>query len=163
MIVEIRSDKVTIVTPFTGVWIEILLINPNSTRAAASLPSRECGLKLYNFPSLPPANWCHSLHGSVDWNTVLSCGQLRLTHMSLPSRECGLKFFPFLFFPGIRNRHSLHGSVDWNWFVINIVNAKTLSLPSRECGLKSLIICMMLMVQIVTPFTGVWIEISWHL
>ena len=35
-----------------------------------------------------------------------------------------------------------------------------LSLPSRECGLKSLAMDRYLLVFFVTPFAGVWIEIS---
>ena len=34
------------VTPFAGVWIEIMLL-PGDGNAVVSLPSRECGLKFY--------------------------------------------------------------------------------------------------------------------
>ena len=58
----------TFVTPFMGVWIEIL------TMAGTLFPSS-----------------CHSLYGSVDWNeTVAKEG--RKFGMSLPLWECGLKF-----------------------------------------------------------------------
>ena len=66
------------VTPFTGVWIEINLTGIITSSAQASLPSRECGLKLYRLS----CRWCvtagHSLHGSVDWNSK-PCGFYRFS------------------------------------------------------------------------------------
>ena len=55
--------------------------------------------------------------------------------MSLPMRECGLK-------PVVRpfERH------------------KQKSLPMRECGLKRLSLFLSLIVLVVTPHAGVWIE-----
>ena len=52
------------VTPFAGVWIEILKeIILNVYRE--SLPSRECGLK-YRFEAMEGEKLSHSLRGSVD-------------------------------------------------------------------------------------------------
>ncbi len=59
------------------------------------------------------------------------------TAMSLPSRECGLKF--------LATNPNCH---------------YTLSLPSRECGLKYIPLPYMDIRMAVTPFAGVWIEIS---
>ena len=56
---------------------------------------------------------------------------------SLPSRECGLKFAP------------VHGEC-----------LRSKSLPSRECGLKFFEVCTHGCNPTVTPFAGVWIEIS---
>ena len=36
------------------------------------------------------------------------------------------------------------------------------SLPSRECGLKSKFLCIDPLINPVTPFAGVWIEITWN-
>ena len=96
------------VTPFAGVWIEIMLL-PGDGNAVVSLPSRECGLKL-------------------DDDMIAGTGEL-----SLPSRECGLKSFPsdcihldFFVTPfagvwiEIRRDFRIIGSIK--------------SLPSRECG-----------------------------
>ena len=38
---------VVIVTPFTGVWIEIIALNKSLSPGQLSLPLRECGLKFY--------------------------------------------------------------------------------------------------------------------
>ena len=59
------------VTPYTGVWIEIM---PNRLRChlPMSLPTRECGLK-YIRQAQEILSRRHSLHGSVDWN--FSAGQ----------------------------------------------------------------------------------------
>ena len=64
------------VTPFAGVWIEIVKCTMR-IMLLVSLPSRECGLKFINFTTKD------------------------MKAKSLPSRECGLKFHvrdpPFLF------------------------------------------------------------------
>ena len=56
------------VTPFAGVWIEIMML-PDPLGGMGSLPSRECGLKFAAYLDQ---------HGA---------------ELSLPSRECGLKSF----------------------------------------------------------------------
>ena len=75
------------VTPFAGVWIEILPRKDHTFAQMSSLPSRECGLK-----------WHPRCHDIVH-------------NLSLPSRECGLKYISL----GILESpagHSLRGSVD---------------------------------------------------
>ena len=122
------------VTPFMGVWIEILCKCKKRGRQQR-----------------------HSLHGSVDWNYIIDMnllgsnvtpfmgvwieifgnGNASITIKgSLPSWECGLKLLPAFGFPWLSNVtpfmgvwieiarcggqrirgncHSLHGSVDWN-------------------------------------------------
>ena len=89
---KIRKLLVNIaVTPFVGVWIEIMLIVNSVPIDITSLPSWECGLKFYIYLAVISYFW------------------------SLPSWECGLKYVK-------------HES-DWGQ-------------------------------NKVTPFVGVWIEIS---
>ena len=89
LIIHSFSGK-CVVTPFAGVWIEIGFNLHAVTTSYTSLPSRECGLK----------------YRKKDGRLILQS--------SLPSRECGLK---------------LAGLCS--------ILAKMWSLPSRECGLKS--------------------------
>ena len=109
------------VTPYVGVWIE----------TCSSLGSSE-GLT------------CHSLCGSVDWNSsaydliqaycksllMWECGLKRVSHnqiiwggKSLLMWECGLKLRS-----GFANlayeRHSLCGSVDWNIFASCLASSR---------------------------------------
>ena len=45
---KIRKLLVNIaVTPFVGVWIEVILLLPIHSKSQQSLPSWECGLKYY--------------------------------------------------------------------------------------------------------------------
>ena len=74
------------VTPFAGVWIEIILPSKNST-VTLSLPLRECGLKWVRRESERERDW------------------------SLPLRECGLKLSYVVDDSG-NIGHSLCGSVD---------------------------------------------------
>ena len=133
--IRINTNKVT---PFTGVWIEILLHRKPKIRFRKSLPSRECGLKLYLVKF-------ESILLSV---TPFTGVWIEINHATDP---CG----------GMLCSHSLHGSVDWNIFSstqyitalpvtpftgvwieilppIGQPKAPHQSLPSRECGLKSL-------------------------
>ena len=88
-VIALHERKFFIVTPFAGVWIEIDVTEiPRPDNA--SLPSRECGLKCAAHH--PSSAWtCHSLRGSVDWNSWRKSQGSKKTP-SLPSRECGLKF-----------------------------------------------------------------------
>ena len=56
--------------------------------------------------------------------------------------------------------HSLRGSVDWNPVKFNVSKISVVSLPSRECGLKFTVLTVLPPVVLVTPFAGVWIEIT---
>ena len=104
------------VTPFVGVWIEICI---HSTQ----LTPKEC----------------HSLRGSVDWNSF------------------GEQFY------SNKVGHSLRGSVDWNFYRSMMGYKLTPSLPSWECGLKYNSNKQRDRRSEVTPFVGVWIEIlNWR-
>ena len=59
------NEKENIVTPFAGVWIEIKRKSALGSREAPSLPSRECGLK-YLCKAMRIEIIGHSLRGSVD-------------------------------------------------------------------------------------------------
>ena len=100
-----------LVTPYAGVWIEIIWRNKN-IRNRLSLPTRECGLKYYS------ASQRNAIKASLP---TRECGLKLVTETqqtqktpSLPTRECGLKF-----------PKSIHHYLS------------SVSLPTRECGLKS--------------------------
>ena len=103
--------------------------------ASESLPTRECGLK-YLWPLLCLQAW-----------------------PSLPTRECGLKsLFSRKYIVLIR--HSLRGSVDWNKeLIMSVIHDIGHSLRGSVdwnsiIKLRTPSIC-------VTPYAGVWIEISY--
>ena len=100
-----------LVTPLAGVWIEITKRLLDVVRTA-SLPLRECGLKLRMRSSLSGICQVTPLAGVWIEMWILT-DRLSLT-LSLPLRECGLKF--------LNNYH---------------VFRTNKSLPLRECGLKS--------------------------
>ena len=121
------------VTPFAGVWIEIIKEILN-VKLGSSLPSRECGLKL-----------------------CCTCATL-LAIWSLPSRECGLKwnisssrisFLSVTPFAGVWIEiwlpHESNISIDVTPFAGVWIEIS----QSRRPALRLL----------VTPFAGVWIEI----
>ena len=121
-----------LVTPFLGVWIEILQIQSHvlSYNRHSLLGSVDWNASI---GTLGTWTCCHSLLGSVDWNICIAT--------SLSLMTC----------------HSLLGSVDWNicpfsysslagvtpflgvwieiWFWISCIFSFS-SLPSWECGLK---------------------------
>ena len=97
------------VTPFAGVWIEIILTLSFVHLPPMSLPSRECGLKFWPMFFLRRSNLSlPSRECGLKYAKNLG---LLLIRLSLPSRECGLKSFndeqSFSF-----GSHSLRGSVD---------------------------------------------------
>ena len=59
------------VTPFLGVWIEIMGIKRMKSGSRLSLPFWECGLK-FKPPFGMSLQYRHSLFGSVDWNVMVS-------------------------------------------------------------------------------------------
>ena len=133
---KIRKLLVNIaVTPFVGVWIEIVYSNRCHVIPYLSLPSWECGLK-YN-----QNNLIHLLEYVTPfvgvWIEIDIDRLCEETRQSLPSWECGLKW---------QFQPHKPGPVP--------------SLPSWECGLKLRKEEKVLLHLIVTPFVGVWIEIS---
>ena len=121
-----------------------------------SHPTWVCGLK----PSIIAWNihyWSHTLRGCVDWNPSLSlyllvsivtpyvgvwietffCCTIRVRVMSHPTWVCGLKL----------------ESVNW-WVGFQM------SHPTWVCGLK-LFYLFLLLLNLVTPYVGVWIETSY--
>ena len=174
-----RSSPQSIVTPFVGVWIEISASRIKRTYIK-SLPSWECGLKLHTrtetavrVESLP--SWeCvlksfdvtllsdttsrHSLRGSVDWNKYPVTAKACLSSHSLRgsvdwnmwNMEKGEK----------NNSHSLRGSVDWN-STINRFRYYVYSHSLRGSVDWNNFYLFIERWNAVTPFVGVWIEISY--
>ncbi len=145
------------VTPFAGVWIEINILD------IISIIIRR-----------------HSLRGSVDWNitpdkpSAISCVtpfagvwiEISLETLTIsPCTSHSLRGSVdwnqnYLIKSGYIERHSLRGSVDWNWQLpayVFIKHGHSLR-GSVDWNIKSSInkpLC-----TCVTPFAGVWIEIT---
>ena len=64
MIVSNNDSRLFCVTPYAGVWIEIE-ITPYISSRSESLPTRECGLKFFQKSTIG-FDHRHSLRGSVD-------------------------------------------------------------------------------------------------
>ena len=78
-----------IVTPYAGVWIEIITRCILLYQQYESLPTRECGLKLkvrYRNVWMPVV----TPYAGV-WIEINSLKSKVLKILSLPTRECGLK------------------------------------------------------------------------
>ena len=123
------------VTPFAGVWIEMILNLPLYGILVASLPSRECGLKLELPLQIRQSDW--SLPSRECGLKSYKRQDASVLQLSLPSRECGLKSSEFLANPPAPFVTPFAGV----WIEIMYLFADTpavLSLPSRECGLKYL-------------------------
>ena len=146
------------VTPCVGVWIEIFVCF-----------------------SLSLSTVCHSLRGSVDWNS-LQGGFGNAKTKSLPAWECGLKSVGYLSTAkGIfvtpcvgvwieitlwmarqtgHCCHSLRGSVDWNLNAYETINR------NRGHSLRGSVdwnyepTHAVVSNPLVTPCVGVWIEIK---
>ena len=129
-----QFQKLRPVTPFAGVWIEIFQ-NSLQNQFHVVTPFAGVWIEIVLSKERYFVRLCHSLRGSVDWNTgVQQNGYQTIT--SLPSRECGLKY----------------SYIYWSIW-------EDESLPSRECGLKLLPELPGDNESGVTPFAGVWIEI----
>ena len=190
------------VTPFMGVWIEILCGGVLWLRIM-SHPLWVCGLKsplkilqychhschtLYGCVdwngrkvAVNFNNVCHTLYGCVDWNSQISVMFLSLSP-SHPLWVCGLKYFHHLWimipeachtlygcvdwnkarsvWPAARCCHTLYGCVDWN-LQSALLLAKSLRHTLYGCvdwnqirKINQSVKCT------VTPFMGVWIEMS---
>ena len=121
------------VTPFVGVWIEIV-----SSSISCVVAKRHSlrGSVDWNFPAgdVSASPCCHSLRGSVDWNRIFQ-HLLRCRKTSLPSWECGLKYFNCSFL-----LYCSKSLPSWecglkSFFIVFVIMALP-SLPSWECGLK---------------------------
>ena len=124
--------KLFLVTPYAGVWIEI---QPKQVAKflERSLPTRECGLKLFSVQSevhnhdvTPYAGvWIEIMKKVLQntwqmvtpyagvWIEIHRSKSKRNRVRSLPTRECGLKYL-LKEIHSAKPRHSLRGSVDWN-------------------------------------------------
>ena len=123
--------KYYIVTPYVGVWIEtaITVTRPGN---APSLLMWECGLKHLYRHLIQPLT-CHSLCGSVDWNTY--CVFVSLWCWS----------------------HSLCGSVDWNKSV-ELIKKSIIVTPYVGVWIETCYESVHSKHHRVTPYVGVWIE-----
>ena len=128
-----------VVTPFTGVWVEILYTHFKKL-STLSRPSRACELKLvskYNvFLPLCHAlhgrvSWnnksviiiaysrCHALHGRVSWNCIYYI--YILTYKVTPFTGVWVEMMMVFFSLHMFIRHALHGRVSWNHMFIQII------------------------------------------
>ena len=122
------------VTPFTGVWVEI-----DSKRGAINgaevTPFTGVWVEM-DFSETPKLKYgCHALHGRVSWNRLFR--RERRRQSSRPSRACELKWI-FL-------KH-LNWNMDVTPFTGVWVEIDYLGVSDDD--------------PIVTPFTGVWVEID---
>ena len=101
-------------------------------------------------------NMCHSLCGSVDWNTSLA-SWIRGRTTSLLMWECGLKPVDLLH-PRYTVAVTPYVGV---WIETLRTSWQTISWKSLlmwECGLKRPTKTIRIWVKNVTPYVGVWIE-----
>ena len=122
------------VTPFVGVWIEIYSIF-KGVRADYVTPFVGVWIEIHDKLASSLSCHSHSLRGSVDWNI-----QLYIVSLLHPS-------------------HSLRGSVDWNLLTVKalrLLQCHSLR-GSVDWNLQHLPFSS---VKGVTPFVGVWIEIT---
>ena len=166
------------VTPYAGVWIEIIYAVGMTYSCVTSLPTRECGLKSLSY--VPTCtSWQVTPYAGV-WIEISWSRNALSNSRSLPTRECGLKYK--LPWRDKRNiSHSLRGSVDWNCLVIvfrdweashslrgsvdwnkNKVPQDPEFFVTPYAGVWIEITCSGIpnLVVVVTPYAGVWIEIS---
>ena len=126
-------DKIA-VTPFVGVWIEIVAV-----------------LCLTFLLAVTP-------FVGVWIEMTISFGICVISKQSLPSWECGLKYVKRAFFKRKGKVTPFVGV----WIEISFCRIAWVicwSLPSWECGLKYSKRRISSSPQNVTPFVGVWIEI----
>ena len=118
-----------------GAWIEIYYVT-NFKPAHFVAPYMGAWIEIGTAKSASPEKEGRSLHGSVDWNPVgIICVR----------RDPG---------------RSLHGSVDWNGDGPPLYYETMMSLPTWERGLKSFWNSNGIILYIVAPYMGAWIEIS---
>ena len=137
--IEIEADGKRIanlnVTPFAGVWIEIVVCL-GFIRLGTVTPFAGVWIEIIDFSDACISNKVTPFAGV--WIEIFLIFHKQSAVPSLPSRECGLKYS-----------------------TVQLVFEFRKSLPSRECGLKSPTPHIFTKIQLVTPFAGVWIEISY--
>ena len=125
------------VTPFLGVWIEMLMFSPPFCTMSVT-PFLGVWIEITRGCSADWRRECHSLLGSVDWNGGIwdTVKDFTVTPFLGVWIEIWFKKYAWRDCKG----HSLLGSVDWNRW----------KKAQRSCR------------RTVTPFLGVWIEILLH-
>ena len=119
-----------------------------------SHPSWVCGLKPSNL-ILKAMHTCHTLRGCVDWNSLAN-RHFTKHKMSHPSWVCGLKL-KISNTTKIRVSHTLRGCVDWNVLII-VLRIVLLVTPFVGVWIETALNCSCNNLFWVTPFVGVWIE-----
>ena len=122
------------VTPFVGVWIEIIS-NILIFSTVSVTPYAGVWIEIWFHLLCVSVSFRHSLRGSVDWNI---CSEIyRISHSVTPYAGVWIEITGVIVCTHSLISHSLRGSVDWNLirfvFIRQIMN--------------------------VTPYAGVWIEI----
>ena len=122
------------VTPFVGVWIEILWRQWN-WHSYCVTPFVGVWIEMMKLITYGKKCTRHSLRGSVDWNRIREqFKEMSERHSLRGSVDWNMvTVFRLL----VTNCHSLRGSVDWNLNRMPVFIKRSPSLPSWECGLKS--------------------------
>jgi len=124
------------VTPFTGVWIEIESVCKRSDKHVYIVTP---------FTGV--------------WIEIGGRSAEAFTDASHLSRVCGLKFRCRRNHPPPRCKSHLSRVCGLKYHTGWVTAVGKPSHLSRVCGLKLLIACALYLKTLVTPFTGVWIEI----
>ena len=145
------------VTPLVGVWIEIKGWDYH-LRYTGVTPLVGVWIEISSKKKVTHANICHSPRGSVDWNSSVISATTKAVVTPLVGVwiEIKLVIAPW----GVSLCHSPRGSVDWNLDHVRCRPDLLKSLPSWECGLKYNMILSVILLVVVTPLVGVWIEIQ---
>ena len=129
-----ESNSRLIVTPYAGVWIEILYMRLIILIQLVSLPTRECGLK-YGVAGRPTRGILVTPYAGV-WIEIQLVSEIKRMGLVTPYAGVWIEIASIFFIPPFH-----------------------LSLPTRECGLKFICFLHRLSDHVVTPYAGVWIEI----
>ena len=143
------------VTPFAGVWIEIM---PPSVLYLGLIVTPFAGVWIEMYRVKSVFNIIDVTPFAGVWIEILCrCQTEDGVHTSLPSRECGLKSVKTC--AKVTNPcHSLRGSVDWNYHchvAVVVTNSHSLR-GSVDWNINPV---RYWHESVVTPFAGVWIEI----
>ena len=109
MVLNRTAPEQTIVAPFAGAWIEIL-IRTNKPLILASLPSRERGLKLYDGTIESAGGYVAPFAGA--WIEINDIKGLSCLIIVAPFAGAWIEINIFDNFSLICNSRSLRGSVD---------------------------------------------------